>query len=66
MIERNENADGSIVYLLNGVAHRTNSPARVSSNGYTSWWLFGGYHRYYGPCLSYGEWWIHDGWVKVG
>lgn len=52
--------------LVNGRAHCSNGPAVYWPSGVTDWWLFGNWHRYYGPRRSkyIDEWWIHGKMIK--
>lgn len=42
--------------------HRTNGPARIWHHGAEDWHLFGRYHRYYGPAVS----WSGSNWILHG
>ena len=45
--------------------HRANGPAYINSNElWWGWYLYGKFHRYYGPRSNSGAWWIHDRKVK--
>ena len=47
-----------------GYFHRPNGPAIINENGTWAWWLFGGYHRYYGSPVGNENWYIHVGKIK--
>lgn len=66
MIEKIENSSGLVEYRLNGAIHRTNGPAYYLDGVVWSWYLFGKWHRYYGPVSGYNEkdWYIHGNMVK--
>ena len=72
MIEWFESPDGSTHYKLqpSNQRHRPNGPAIIVPYQGWDWFLFGNYHRYYGPQCSYrtirgsGEWWVHGTKIK--
>ena len=50
-----------IIKFKNGLLHCANGPARIwndDDDGW-GWYLYGKFHRYYGPRSSAGNWWIH-------
>jgi hypothetical protein len=51
-------------HRVNGELHRPNGPARIWSTGVKAWFLFGKYHRYYGPSSTNGHWRIHNRFIK--
>jgi len=52
-------------FRVNGDLHKPNGPAVIWANGDWDWWLFGMFHRYYGPVdADNEEWWIHDVRIK--
>ena len=52
-------------YRLDGRMHRVNGPASIwDDESKWVWWLRGRWHRYYGPCSSYGCWCIQGRLVK--
>jgi hypothetical protein len=56
--------DYSVDYYHYDVIHRTNGPARKWNDGVEAWFLFGEYHRYYGPQDVDGSWWLHGNLIK--
>lgn len=55
-----------IEYRLNHATHRANGPAvtHTTDQDWWSWFLFGRYHRYYGPMSKSNVWSIHGEWLK--
>ena len=52
-------------YRVNGYLHRHNGPAVIwVTSGWGDWWLFGVFHRYYGPQNPANFWWIHGAKIK--
>lgn len=48
-----------------GDIHKANGPAYIGAyNGCWGWYLFGYWHRYYGPSNVYSEWAIHGKVIK--
>jgi hypothetical protein len=54
----------NVEYYKDDVIHRTNGPARTWFDGVEAWYLFGEYHRYYGPQDVDGSWWLHGDQIK--
>lgn len=52
------------VHRVNNASHRVNGPAVLFNNSEWDWYLFGKWHRYYGPSDSSGNWFIHNVRVK--
>jgi hypothetical protein len=50
--------------LTGGEYHRTDGPASIWSDGVCGWYLFGKYHRYYGPQDVDDSWWLHGTQLK--
>jgi hypothetical protein len=52
------------VYYYNGVKHREDGPACISTWGDKEWWYNGTLHRQDGPAIEYShgriEWWKHN------
>jgi hypothetical protein len=44
--------------------HNTNGPILWENGNRWEWWLFDGYHRYYGPQDSDGKWFLHNKRIK--
>ena len=59
------NYDGSqTTYCRDGELHRANGPASIWDDGVEAWYLFGEYHRYYGPQDIDDSWWLHGEQIK--
>ena len=57
--------DGMDYRLPSGEYHRADGPAMWHSDGFHSWYLFGAWHRYYGPRNNKdNNWFIHGNWIK--
>ena len=56
-------------HRVNKALHRANGPALIFNDSVFNdsdwdWYLFGKWHRYYGPADSNGTWFIHHVRVK--
>ena len=55
--------DGTILWYLNGLLHRTDGPAIETPGGLRSWYLNGERHREDGPAIEWAdgtkEWWLN-------
>lgn len=51
-------------YLLKNEPHRTNGPGIRLWKGEWYWFLFGKWHRYYGPVSHGNNWFIHGKKIK--
>ena len=65
MIEQIE-YENCFAYVVDGKLHKPNGPARIYKYDQTDsvWFLNGQRHRYYGPYIPEGYWFIHDIFVK--
>lgn len=50
-------------HQLNGELHRSDGPA-ISYDDTWGWYLYGNFHRYYGPAENCNSWWIFGVIVK--
>lgn len=68
-------ASGGVCWLLGGIVHRDNGPAREWANGNKFWCQYGEVHRLDGPArifkndLRANQWWVRgnhipDQWIK--
>jgi len=55
---------GDFEYRVNDKLHRAVGPAIRYKEGDWYWYLYGYFHRYYGPCSGYGCWCIHGRTIK--
>lgn len=53
-----------IIKFKNGKVHCANGPAKVWDEGDWHWYLYGKWHRYYGPIDNDGDWWIDNEFIK--
>jgi hypothetical protein len=56
-------SDGSVHYLLGGLLHREDGPAKVDADGSATWLFHGRKHREDGPAVEWAdgswEWWLN-------
>jgi hypothetical protein len=54
--------DNLIEFRVNYMLHQQDTPARIwKASDSSTWYLNGGWHRYYGPAISPGNYWyIHN------
>lgn len=65
MTKRRIEVEGEVLYLDDGYMHRTNGPAYRNTNILRwTWYMFDDLHRYYGPAVDGGDWWIKGDLVK--
>lgn len=63
--EMHEDAEGTVIYYLNGKYHRTDGPAFIHAEGHKCWYVHDKLHRLDGPavvseCGDFVEYWIDD------